>query len=43
MDRLVSGMTARPFNFNLGLGVMQQTPPEHVARLVARVKGRGLG
>jgi uroporphyrinogen decarboxylase len=40
-DRLVSDMAARPFVFNLGHGVMQHTPPEHVARLVARVKGHG--
>ena len=27
-----------PFVFNLGHGIVQQTPPEHVAELVARVR-----
>jgi len=27
-----------PFVFNLGHGVLPQTPPEHVAKLVALVK-----
>lgn len=43
MDREVrstlASMKSRPFVFNLGHGVMQPTPPEHVARLVALVKG----
>jgi uroporphyrinogen decarboxylase len=37
--RLLATMKGRPFIFNLGHGVMQPTPPEHVARLVALVKG----
>ncbi|MBS0276505.1 MAG: uroporphyrinogen decarboxylase [Proteobacteria bacterium] len=36
---LVAAMAGKPFVFNLGHGVMQPTPPEHVARLVALVKG----
>ena len=36
---IVAAMKTRPFVFNLGHGVMQPTPPEHVARLVALVKG----
>ncbi len=46
MDRevhvLLASMKGRPFVFNLGHGVMQPTPPEHVARLVALVKGEAL-
>jgi uroporphyrinogen decarboxylase len=44
MDReilsIVDVMQRRPFIFNLGHGVMQPTPPEHVARLVALVQGK---
>ncbi len=43
MDRevraIVDAMKGKPFIFNLGHGVMQPTPPDHVARLVALVKG----
>jgi len=43
MDRearaIVAAMKDKPFIFNLGHGVMQPTPPEHLARLVALVKG----
>lgn len=39
-ERIVRTMKGRPFIFNLGHGVMRQTPPEHVAQLVALVKGR---
>ncbi|MEI9886429.1 MAG: uroporphyrinogen decarboxylase [Rhizomicrobium sp.] len=38
--RILGAMTGRPFIFNLGHGVLQPTPPEHVARLVDIVKGR---
>ena len=37
--RLVEAMQGKPFIFNLGHGVMQPTPPEHVADLVAAVRG----
>jgi uroporphyrinogen decarboxylase len=37
--RLLGAMKSRPFIFNLGHGVLQPTPPEHVARLVELVKG----
>ncbi len=44
MDRgvlhIVETMAGRPFIFNLGHGVMQPTPPEHVARLVSLVQGK---
>jgi uroporphyrinogen decarboxylase len=36
--RLVQAMTVKPFIFNLGHGVMQPTPPEHVAELVAAIR-----
>jgi uroporphyrinogen decarboxylase len=32
--RIVDAMKGKPFIFNLGHGVMQPTPPDHVARLV---------
>ncbi len=34
-------MKGRPFIFNLGHGVVPQTPPEHVAALVEQVRGAG--
>jgi uroporphyrinogen decarboxylase len=37
--RIVESMRGRPFIFNLGHGVLQHTPPEHVARLVDIVHG----
>jgi uroporphyrinogen decarboxylase len=36
--RLVAAMKGKPFIFNLGHGVMQPTPPEYVADLVAAVR-----
>jgi uroporphyrinogen decarboxylase len=36
--RLVAAMRGKPFIFNLGHGVLQPTPPEHVAELVATVR-----
>lgn len=38
VDALVDSMRGRPFIFNLGHGVLQETPPEHVAALVARLR-----
>ncbi len=37
---IIDAMRGKPFIFNLGHGVMQPTPPEHVARLVDLVKGK---
>ncbi len=37
--RIVGAMAGRPHIFNLGHGVLQHTPPEHIARLVEIVKG----
>ncbi len=36
--RLVRSMAGRPYIFNLGHGVLPQTPPEHVAQLVEAVR-----
>ncbi len=36
--RLVDAMRGKPFIFNLGHGVMQPTPPEHVAELVTAIR-----
>ncbi|HEY0106853.1 MAG TPA: uroporphyrinogen decarboxylase [Rhizomicrobium sp.] len=38
--RIVEAMAGRPHIFNLGHGVLQPTPPDHVARLVDIVKDR---
>jgi uroporphyrinogen decarboxylase len=38
VDDLVRTLSAGPFIFNLGHGIVQHTPPEHVARLVERVR-----
>ena len=38
IDRIVATLGRRPFVFNLGHGVLPETPPEHVAHLVARVR-----
>jgi uroporphyrinogen decarboxylase len=38
--RILGVMKGKLFIFNLGHGVLQHTPPEHVARLVDVVKGR---
>ncbi|MFT3810298.1 MAG: uroporphyrinogen decarboxylase [Micropepsaceae bacterium] len=37
--RLVRAMAGRPYIFNLGHGVLPPTPPEHVAELIAAVRG----
>ena len=39
--RIVEAMKGRPHIFNLGHGVLQHTPPDHVARLVDVVKNNG--
>jgi uroporphyrinogen decarboxylase len=36
---ILADMQGRPFIFNLGHGIVPQTPPEHVARLVEIVRG----
>ncbi len=37
-DEILEAMRGKPFIFNLGHGVLQETPPEHVVELVARVR-----
>jgi len=39
VDEILELMEGRPFVFNLGHGIVPQTPPENVARLVKRVRG----
>ena len=38
-DGIVAALGGGPFVFNLGHGVVPDTPPEHVEALIARVKG----
>ena len=40
-DAILDEMTGTPHVFNLGHGFVPQTPPDHVAALVAHVRGRG--
>jgi uroporphyrinogen decarboxylase len=42
-ERILEALAGGPFVFNLGHGVMVGTPPEHVAALVDRVRGKGRG
>ncbi|MGE3228406.1 MAG: uroporphyrinogen decarboxylase [Hyphomicrobium sp.] len=41
VDEILDLMRGKRFIFNLGHGIVPQTPPENVARLVARVRGQG--
>jgi len=41
VDEILDLMRGKRFIFNLGHGIVPQTPPENVARLVARVRGGG--
>src|SRR5262249_32942300 len=38
-DEIIAGFANRPHIFNLGHGILPDTPIAHVERLVARVKG----
>jgi uroporphyrinogen decarboxylase len=38
VDEILAAMRGLPFIFNLGHGIVPETPPEHVAQLVARVR-----
>ncbi|MBI4968794.1 MAG: uroporphyrinogen decarboxylase [Rhodospirillales bacterium] len=40
IDRLVAELGQGPYVFNLGHGIVPQTPPEHVARLVEHLRAR---
>jgi uroporphyrinogen decarboxylase len=35
---IADAMKGKPFIFNLGHGVMQPTPPEHLAQLVSLLR-----
>jgi uroporphyrinogen decarboxylase len=39
VDRILADTAGVPLIFNLGHGVLPETPPDHVARVVARVRG----
>jgi len=39
VDSLLEALGSGPFIFNLGHGIIKETPPDHVAALVARVRG----
>jgi uroporphyrinogen decarboxylase len=41
VDEILDLMEGKRFIFNLGHGIVPQTPPEHVARLVERVRSKG--
>ncbi len=41
VDEILETMSGKPFIFNLGHGIVPQTPPEHVARLVDRIRAAG--
>lgn len=38
VDRILDNFSDHPFIFNLGHGVIKETPPEHVAQVVERVR-----
>ncbi len=41
VDEILDAMTGKRFIFNLGHGIVPETPPEHVAQLVNRVRRNG--
>lgn len=41
VDAVRDALSGGPYVFNLGHGVIKETPPDHVADLVARVRGTG--
>jgi uroporphyrinogen decarboxylase len=43
VDAILQAFTSGPFIFNLGHGVLPDTPIEHVERLITRVRGTGAG
>ena len=38
IDETLAALAGKPYIFNLGHGIVPQTPPEHVAQLVERVR-----
>ena len=43
VDGLLEAWSSGPYIFNLGHGVLPDTPIEHIARVVARVTGKSVG
>jgi uroporphyrinogen decarboxylase len=43
IDAILAAFSSEPFIFNLGHGVLPDTPIAHVERLLARVRGAGHG
>jgi uroporphyrinogen decarboxylase len=41
VDHILAASRGRPHIFNLGHGILPETSPEHVAQLIARVRGAG--
>ncbi len=41
VDNILQAMSGKRFVFNLGHGLIPETPPENVARVIARVRGSG--
>jgi uroporphyrinogen decarboxylase len=39
IDRILNAVRGRPHIFNLGHGILPETPTEHVTQLLARVRG----
>ena len=39
VSRILAAAQGRPHIFNLGHGILPETPPEHVAQLIAQVRG----
>src|SRR5262249_17644426 len=39
VDHILEHCAAKPFIFNLGHGILPQTPTAHVERMLARVRG----
>jgi uroporphyrinogen decarboxylase len=39
VDAILAALSAGPFIFNLGHGIVPQTPPEHVAALIGHIRG----
>lgn len=42
IDTLLEQTQSRPFVFNLGHGIVPQTPPEHVGHAMARIRGESV-
>ena len=40
VDAILDAMKGVPHIFNLGHGVVPETPPEHVGRVLARIRGQ---